>query len=401
MRFSDFSTPGFYADPYPVYERLRAAGPVVRLAPNVWMSGRHGVVDALLRDRRVGKNYMNGVRAQYGEARSQGHMFQTFSRMLALLNPPHHTRLRALLMKAFNAGHVEEFQQLSHSVAGRLVDRIEARGGPADLVADYTLPLPVEVICKLMDLPIEEADLFTKVVGTVAESIGPVPLSPKRIEEGNQASQFLQDYFQRKLAERRRNPGTDLISMLVAVDDEHGHLSDDEIIANLIFLFIAGHETSTNMMGNALIALYRNPQMLERLRNDMSLLPKVAAECLRLDDSVQMTARSALEDIEVEGHKIRQGNVIFLSLGSANHDPEAYTNPDALDIDRAESGVRRLSYGGGVHFCLGARLADIELEAALGTLLRRLPKLQITNLDGLRWMSRNSLRGVETLAATW
>jgi cytochrome P450 len=400
MRLSSFNTPSFFANPYELYAQLRAEGPVVPVAPGMWMSGRHHVVSALLRDRRVGKNYLSGVRAQYGAVQAEGHMFQTFARMLALMNPPHHTRLRALLMKAFNAGQVDRFRALSQEVADGLIDRMLTREPEADLVADFTLPLPVEVICRLMGLPVEEACVFTHVVATIAESIGPVPLSPKRIDEGNQASRFLEDYFQRKLAMRRRQPGNDLLSMLVSVDDEHGRLSDDEIVANLIFLFIAGHETSTNMMGNALVALYRHPEVLARLRADPGLMPKVVTECLRFDDSVQLTARSALEDIDIEGVQIKQGSVIFLSLGAANRDPQAYDDPDRLDIDRPEGG-RRLAYGGGVHFCLGARLASIELEVALATLLRRLPGLRLTHLDELTWMHRNSLRGVQALKARW
>jgi cytochrome P450 len=208
----------------------------------------------------------------------------------------------------------------------------------------------------------------------------------------------LECYFKSVVEERRAKPGNDLVSALLRAEEAGETLTEDEIISNVLLLFVAGHETTSNMLGNALIALHRHPGQLARLMGDASLLPKAVGECLRFDSSVQMIVRTAFEDVEAAGHSIARGTIVFMLLGSANRDPGQFEKPDELDIGRTLQG-RLLSFGAGIHHCLGARLATLELETGLGSLISRLPDLRITNLDALQWRQRNTLRGVESLKA--
>jgi cytochrome P450 len=317
-------------------------------------------------------------------------------RMLLNLNPPHHTRLRALLMKAFNARQIERLRQTARDTASRLLDKLIA-SGQGDLAADYAHLLPMEIICALLDVPREEASAFRSAARNIVRTMDVNPMSAGQLDESEASMETLQRYFRKVIGARREHPGEDLISQLIAVREGDLQLTEDEIIENIILLFIAGHETTSNMIGNALIALYRHPEQLARARSDSSLLPAVVTECMRYDSSAQMIVRVALEDLEIEGVAIKSGSVVYLCLGSANRDPEAFADPDCLMIERPANGRRVLSLGGGIHFCLGARLAMLEMEAALSTLFARLPAMRITNLDDLRWYPRNAIRGVASL----
>jgi cytochrome P450 len=400
MQFSDLASPSFYADPYPLYRELRAAGPLVSLAPGFWITGRYTVADALLRDRRLGRNYRQNTQVRYGEERAHLPVFQAYERMLLLMNPPEHTRLRALLMKAFNVKQAAEFRQLAQGIADDLIDQF-ATARAVDLVQAYAFPLPIRVICTLLDVPHSDAVMFTQAVSDAVQALDTAPMDEGQVAAANQAMERLQAYFTAILTERRQHPGRDLVSLLLTVEEGDQRLTEEEILANIILLFIAGHETTTNMIGNALVALHRHPEQLAHAMVHDALLPAVVVECLRYDGAVQMASRAALEDLEVAEIPIARGQAIFISLGAANRDPEKFANPDSLIIGRPDQDARLLTFGGGAHYCLGAHLAMVELEVALGTLFRRLPQMQLTNLDALSWHPRNSLRGVQSLTAVW
>lgn len=398
MKLADLATPSFFENPYPTYETLRAEGPLVRVAPNALMSGHYDIVDTLLHDRRIGKDFMASIRVRYGDESAQMPLFRGFSRMFLLLNPPAHTRLRILMMKAFNSRQIESMREVAQTIAHRLIDGFESRG-TADLTAEYAFPLPVEIICGMLDLPVEHAHRIGGAASQIAKVFEPAPMSADELQKTSQAYVSLEEYFGGVVTARRALPGDDLISMLISVEENGEKLSDDEIVSNVIMLFLAGHETTSNMIGNMLIALHRHPQQLELLRRDPGLIPKAVLECLRYDGSVQMTLRSAHEDVEVAGMQIPRGTVLFLSLGAANRDPAKFTDPDRLSVERDEGRVQ--TFGGGIHHCLGYRLALIELETSLRVLLERLPELRLPHLDTLNWNQRGNLRGVEALAATW
>lgn len=405
MDFVDFSTAAFYENPYPFYSELRNEGPFVSLLPKIWITGRYAVAEEVLKDRRLGRWHEEYVRLRYGEDRKDEPVFQTFYQMLLMLNPPQHTRVRALVMKAFNASHSEKFTQLARNVADALIDRFVEHGS-TDLVSTYALRLPIMVICKLLGLEdvdtgpfAEEMWRLTVPFSRAFEASG---MSNREIDEANHATLKLRTFFRGELDKRRRRPKNDLISRFLQVEEQGQGMSEDEIIANLIFLFVAGHETTANMIGNALIALYRHPDELAKIRRDPALIPAAVIECLRFDGSVQMAFRDVVEDVEMDGYRFRRGDTIFLCSGSSNRDPAQFAEPDRFRIGRADASARQLlNFGGGLHYCLGARLSMIELEVAIGVLLQRLPDLAIPGLDNLVWHQSNTLRGVETLPAQW
>jgi len=306
--------------------------------------------------------------------------------------------LRSLLMKAFNARGVESLRELSQQIADGLVDAFP-QDQPFDLVQMYSQPLPVKIICSLLDVPVDDARMLGALVGTLGHSLEAAPLDADGLAKVNGAALALEDYFRVVVQERRRKPGTDLISMLLSVEENGERLSEDEVISNVILLFAAGHETTSNMIGNALIALHRYPDQLALLKARPELLSKAVSECMRYDSSVQFLTRVALEDTEVNGIALPKGSIVFMLLGAANRDPQRFQEPDRLLIERPESSNRLIMFGGGIHYCLGARLATLEIQIALGTLLARLPDLQLLNTQDLRWYPRNTLRGVESLMA--
>jgi cytochrome P450 len=397
MKFTDLSSPAYFDNPYPFYEGIRHAGAFVPLAPNVMLTGRHAVIDALLPDRRMGKTYMPSVIARYGESAREQPVFQALERTFLMMNPPAHTRLRALLMKAFNARQIETLRTIAEETTESLIDAMAGKR-EADLVSEFAMPLPLQIICRLLDVPVEEGQRLGDAASLLVSAFDLAPLSADALAKANQAALDLEQYFGAVIAQRRATPGNDIISSLIQADEGGERLSEEEIVSNVILLFVAGHETTSNTLGNALIALHRHPAQLERLRADPSLVSKAVAECARYDTAVQMVVRTAFDDIEVHGQTLARGSIVFMLLGSANRDPARFEEPDTLDIEREPSG-HLLTFGAGIHYCLGARLTMMELEIALHKLMTRLPQLRLTNLDALVWRKRNNLRGVETLMA--
>ena len=398
MKLADLSTPAFLENPYPLYETLRAQGAFVRVAPNALMTGRYSSVDALLQSRQMGKSYMESVRVRYGDDGPNMPLFQGVSRMFLMLNPPAHTRVRSLMAKAFNARQIETIRELALATAHQLIDTFAARG-QANLMAEFAFPLPLLIICRMLDIPVGEATALGDTVGKVAKVFDPAPMNAEALAQTSAAYEELARYFGQAIERRRTQPGNDLISLLLRVEEAGETLTHDEIVSNVILLFIAGHETTSNMIGNALIALHRNPQQLDLLKRHPEKMPNAVLECTRYDGSVQMTMRTAMEDVEVGGEIVQRGTMVFLMLWAANRDPAKFHQPDRLDLDRQQG--RPQTFGAGIHHCLGYRLALIELESALGALLERLPDLRLPELDRLSWNQRGNLRGVSALIAAW
>jgi hypothetical protein len=398
MNFNDLSSAAYFENPYPLYDGLRRTAAFVPLAPNILLTGRHAVIDALLPDRRMGKTYMPSVIARYGETAREQPVFQALERTFLMMNPPAHTRLRALLMKAFNARQIETLRTIAEETTDSLIDAMQGKQ-EADLVSEFAMPLPLQIICRLLDVPVADGVRFGEAASLLVSAFDLAPLSPDALARANQAALELEQYFRAVIAQRRATPGHDIITSLIQAEEGGERLSEEEIVSNVILLFVAGHETTSNMLGNALIALHRHPAQLARLRSEPSLVSKAVAECARYDTAVQMVVRTAFDDIDVGGETLKRGSIVFMLLGSANRDPERFDQPDTLDIGREPSG-HLLTFGAGIHYCLGARLAMMELEIALHKLLTRVPDLRLTNLDSLQWRKRNNLRGVETLMAS-
>ncbi|CAB3751882.1 cytochrome P450 [Paraburkholderia humisilvae] len=398
MKLADLATREYFDNPYPLYEKLRAEGRVVRVGPTAVMSGHYEVVDSILHDRRFGKRYLESIRVRYGDDAPQMKLFQGFSRMFLVLNPPVHTRLRSLMMKAFNARQVEAMKDVAQRACHELIDAFEHEA-TADITRQFAFHLPVSIIGRMLDIPVEEATRLGVGASVVAKTFDLAPLSPDDLVRATAAYEELERYFIDVIDARRARLGDDLISRLLTVEENGEKLSQDEIVSNVILLFVAGHETTSNMIGNSLIALHRHPEQLALLKRDPARMPQAVLECLRYDSSVQSTVRTLLEETEIDGVEMPSGTAVFVMMGSANRDPAKFTHPERLDIDRDEGRVQ--SFGAGIHHCIGYRLALIELETALRVLFERLPALELTELDRLSWNQHGNLRGVTSLVARW
>ncbi|HEY3677247.1 MAG TPA: cytochrome P450 [Bradyrhizobium sp.] len=393
-------SPDFIRDPYPHYERLRATDPVHVNAHGAFVLSRHADASLVMRDKRFGKDYVERQIRRYGPKVMEEPVFRSMSHWMLQQDPPDHTRLRGLVVKAFTARRVEDMRPRIQEVVDQTIDAVIA-AGHMDLIEDFAFRLPVTIICDMLGIPEEHREVFYKSSRDGGRLLDPVPLTPEEIKQGNAGNMMAQMYFQQLFELRRKTPGDDLITQLLQAEEDGSKLSNEELTANIILLFGAGHETTVNLIGNGLLALHRNPDQLALLKSNPSLITNAIEEFLRYDSSVQMTGRVTLEDIEdIGGRKIPKGESVLCLLGSANRDPAVYPDrPDRLDITRPN--VRPLSFGGGIHFCLGAQLARIEAEVAISTLLRRLPELKLDDAENPRWRPTFVLRGLKELPASW
>jgi cytochrome P450 len=393
-------SPEFIRDPYPSYERLRSTDPMHVTPFGAFLASRHAEVSLVLRDKRFGKDFVDRTTRRYGPDVMEEPVFRSMRHWMLQQDPPDHTRLRGLVVKAFTARRVEDMRPRIQAIVDEMLDRI-APLGHMDLIEDFAFRLPVTIICDMLGIPPEHREVFYTSSRNGGRLLDPVPLSPAEIAQANTGTTAAQMYFQQLFELRRKNPGDDLTTQLVQAEEDGSKLSNEELTANIILLFGAGHETTVNLIGNGLLALHRNPDQLALLRANPALITNAIEEFLRYDSSVQMAGRVALEDIDdLGGKKIPKGESVLCLLGSANRDPAVYPDrPDRLDIVRPN--VRPLSFGGGIHFCLGAQLARIEAEVAIATLLRRLPDLRLDDAKTPEWRPTFVLRGLKSLPASW
>ena len=390
--------PRFIADPYPVYHKLRAAAPVWRSPLGFSIVTRYDDTALLLRDRRFGKSYLDNITKRYGPEIVNEPAYASMSRTMLVLDPPDHTRLRGLVTKAFTARRVEEMRPRIRAVVDALIDRVEPNGR-MDVIADFAHRLPIIVICDMLGIPEEDREQFFASSRVNGRLVDPVPLTPEEIAAANENTLATNAYFDSLFERRRREPKDDLTTQLVQAEEAGDRLTQEELRANVGLLFAAGHETTANLIGNGLLALHRNPDQWRMMQANPALIPNAMEELLRYDSSVQMTGRSVLEDVELSGVPLPKGAQVVCFLGAANRDPEAFAEPDRLDITRQK--VTPLSFGGGIHFCLGAQLARIEAQEAFAGLIRRLPRLELPERDTPRWRRSFTLRGLTTLPAVW
>jgi len=393
-------SPDFIRDPYPHYERLRATDPMHVTPFGAIVASRHAEVSLVLRDKRFGKAFVDRSIRRYGPDIMAEPIFRSMSHWMLQQDPPDHTRLRGLVVKAFTARRVEDMRPRIREVVDQTLDAVIDRGR-IDLIADFAFRLPVTIICDMLGIPEEHREVFYTSSRTGGRILDPVPLTPAEIAEANASNAIAKMYFEQLFELRRREPGDDLTTQLVQAEEDGSKLTNEELTANIILLFGAGHETTVNLIGNGLLALHRNPDQLARLKARPDLITNAVEEFLRYDSSVQMSGRVALEDIEdLGGSRIAKGDNVLCLLGAANRDPAVYPDrPDSLDITRPN--VRPLSFGGGIHHCLGAQLARIEAEIALSTLLKRLPGLRLDDAVNPQWRPTFVLRGLKRLPASW
>ena len=363
--------PDFLADPYPYYSRLRTEDPVHISSRGIWTLTRYDDVALVLRDPRFGrKAFAAAMGASSADPSGSG-----MAVSLLFQDPPDHTSLRALANEAFTPSLVPTLREHIQQVADGLLDRVRDAGA-MDLIADFAFPLPVYVISEILGVPAADRDLFRQWSLDITRGLGSPPASPAF--ERNAAAQLeVAAYFRDLIAERRKCPQTDLVTRLIVAEAAGDRLTEFEVLDLCSLVFFTGHQTAINLIGNGMLALLHHPTELRRLHDDPGLLPGAVEELLRYDSPVQRTGRMANTGVEIGGKTIPKGAVVLAMLGAANRDPARFPDPGSLDITRREN--RHLAFGSGARFCLGAPLARLEGNIAIGTLLRRLPKLALTS----------------------
>lgn len=393
-KFNPF-LPEFRLDPYPFYRTLQSSHPVY-FSPALrgWILSRYSDVVGVLQDSRfsVNRQESNLFRRLQPFASLRPDFAEAITRSLLMVDPPDHTRLRRLVNKAFTPRMVENLRPRIQAIVDDLLDRAAERR-EMDLIRDLAYPLPVIVISEMLGIESKDhaklkewSDALAALVDPMQGENGMMPAQNAYVE----LSAYLRGVFE----ERRRAPRSDLISALVAVDEQGDTLTDAELLSLSALILGAGHETTTNLLGNAVVALLRNPGERRRLQDDPSLIVSAVEEFLRYDSPVQLTDRMATQDCEIAGQKVRKGVLVGLVLAAANRDPERFAEPDRLDVGREDN--YHVAFGQGFHFCLGASLARTEAQIAISTLLRRFPDFD-GEKDPKDWKRSMVLRGPTSL----
>jgi len=361
--------PAALADPYPYYRLMRERDPVHWNGPiRAWFLTRHADVAELLRDDRFSADRTLSERyvaPPPGRGRP--------GKSMLIVDPPDHTRLRNLASKAFTPRMVEQLRPRIEAIASDLVERL-ARGRQADLIAEFAYPLPVIVIAEMLGVPARDRAQFQEWSSVTVRGLDPFvdAATQKAVFDARAA---LTAYLRRIIARRRREPAGDLITAMIAAREAGDFLSDGELVAMCSLLLVAGHETTVNLIGNGTLALFRNPDQLERLRREPALIRTAVEELLRWAPPVYWTGRVALEELDLGGRRIAPRQSVFGMLAAANRDPEVFEDPDRLDLGRDPN--PHFAFGRGIHFCLGAPLARLEAQVALPMLLERFPDLRL------------------------
>ncbi|MBV8931356.1 MAG: cytochrome P450 [Kutzneria sp.] len=362
--------PSFLADPYPHYRHLRENAPMYRSSSGLWVATRHADCTDVVRDSRLGRP-AEGER----DVTNSHNMDLSFLSM----DPPDHTRLRRLVSKAFTAKVVSGLQPRVQQLVDELLDRMRGQR-EVDLISAFAHPLPVRVISEMLGVPYADHERFAQWSDALGNALGPgFLLTEEQLRERMEAKAEFDDYFRGLIAARRREPAQDLLSELVMAEENGDSLTEQELVDILALLLVAGHETTVNLIGNGTLALLRHRDQFEYLRDNPDRAADAVEELLRYDSPVQTIIRYAHTDIEIGGHRVAGGEGVVALVGAANHDPTVFTDPDRLDLTR--SSVRHLSFGQGIHFCLGAPLARLEGRLALACLVRALPAMELLDAD--------------------
>jgi cytochrome P450 len=386
--------PEVLADPYPLYHRLRTEDPV-HWDPylHAWIVTRYVDVIDVLHHYSADRTPTPEQLSAMGLA-ALNPIAEVMVRQMLFLDPPNHTRLRALASAAFTVRRVEQLRSHIQEIMDDLLDRVVANG-QMDLIADFASPAPAIVTAELLGVPVADHEQLKDWSADFAEMLGNFQHNPDRFPKILRSVSSMTEYFRSTMREQRVTPKDGLVSAMMAANVDGAKLTEDEIIANLIVTMVGGQETTTNLIGNGMLTLLRNPESLQRLREDASLIPSAVEELLRYESPSQHTARLAPADVELGGKQIKKRQAVIAVMGAANRDPERFPDPDRLDIERKDN--RHVAFGWAAHFCFGAQLARIEGQIALATLLRRLPNLALDTTIPLRWRDNLGLRGLTAL----
>jgi hypothetical protein len=395
----DIFSPGFREDPYSAYEQIREAEGFHLSPVGIWVFARHEECSSILHsssfssDQRNSDIYKSFMEQASDTARRVDAERQ---RVFLFLDPPDHTRLRGLVSKAFTPRTVNDLKSRIEEIVKAVISDAKSKGG-MDVIEDLAYPLPVTIISEMLGVPPEDFDTFKGWSGELARSLDPdiaVPDDVIRKREGS--AQAFRAYFSDLIEDHRKTPKDDLLSALIAAEDQGDKLTHDELLSTCVLLLIAGHETTVSLIGNGFLAMANHPDQFEALTSDPSKSRAAVEEVLRYDPPVQLTGRVALEDVQVGDSSIPSGSQTLLLLGAANRDPRVYEDPDSFDIGRGATA--HLSFGAGIHFCLGAPLARLEARIAFEELAKSCTGIE---LDGKPAYRKNIvLRGLSELPIT-
>ncbi|MGH2771403.1 MAG: cytochrome P450 [Actinomycetota bacterium] len=387
------ATPGFRQNPYPLYARMRRERPVYRSAQGIWYLTRYAEVEAALGDLRLSNDRERMTRAlaaRHEAMQRLSRLTRRLGRVMTNTDPPDHARLRKLVNKAFTARRVQGFRPRIQAIVDELLDAAVAPGPTMDLIATLASPLHATVICELFGIPHSDRECFRAWSDQLLDPL----TTPEGFERVELTVEQFEDYLVGLIRRRRAEPADDILSALVAVAERGDQLTDEELVSTCFVLLTAGGETTTNLIGNGTLALLRHPDQLRRLQQDPTLIRSAVEELVRYDTPTQITIRVVAGAVEIGGQTLDEGDLVYLVLAATNRDPDRFADPDQLDLGRCDN--RHLSFGNGPHFCLGAPLARLEGEVAIGTLVRRLPALRL-GAGTLKWQPNPMLRGLACL----
>jgi hypothetical protein len=390
--------PDVLANPYPLYRQLRSEDPV-HWDPflHAWIVTRYSDVVHVL-------HHFSASRTPSPEQLSELNLSalnpiaKVMVRQMLFLDPPDHTRLRALASAAFTPRRVEQLRSHIQDVMNTLLDAVIGKGR-MDVIEDFASPAPAIVTAEMLGVPARDHVQLKAWSQDFAEMLGNFQHNPDRYARVLRSVENLCSYFQSEMREQRTSPREGLIRAMMEAEVDGTSLTEEEIVANLIVTLVGGQETTTNLIGNGLLTLLRNPEELERLRTDSSLIPSAVEELLRYESPSQHTARLAPDDVQLGNKQIRKRQAVIAVMGAGNRDPERFEEPDRLDLARKDN--RHLAFGWAAHFCFGAALARLEGQIAFETLLRRLSDLRLDTKATLQWRHNLGLRGLTALPVTF
>lgn len=389
--------PEVLANPYPLYKRLRDEDPV-HWDPflHAWVVTRYDDVVRVLRDFSADRTPSPQQLAAMGLSQL-GPIANVMVKQMLFMDHPAHTRLRGLCSQAFTPKKVEKLRSHIQEIADRLLDSVQANG-QMDLIREFAAPLPAIVTAEMLGVPTSDHQQLKAWSADFAEMLGNFQHNPDRAHRVLQTLTEMTAYFRDAIAEQQKRPGEGLVHDLLIAEVDGDRLSIEEVVANLIVTMVGGQETTTNLIGNGTLTLLRNPEVLQELTQDLSLIPSAVEELLRYESPSQHTARICPAEVEMGGKHIRRRDAVIAVMGAANRDPQHFPDPDRLDIRRKDN--RHVAFGFAAHFCFGAPLARIEAQIAFSTMLRRLPGLKLES-GSIVWRENLGLRGLIALPVSW
>ena len=392
--------PKVRSNPYPIYHRLREQDPVHFSPFGTVLLTRYQDAVSVLRDKRFSVEHRNYVDERQpnmlGEGFGPSPSERDLSNVMLFIDPPRHTRLRTLVNRAFTPRVIDHLRTRVETIVDGLLDAVEGRG-EMDVIPSLAYPLPVQVICEMLGVPIEDRDRIRVWSRQIAPILDPIVTAEAQagIEE---AADHLDAYWDELIEDRRKDLRDDLLSELIRAEDEGHKLNHDELRSTCNLVLIAGHETTMNLIGNGLLALLRHPDQKEKLRENPGLARTAVEELLRFDSPVHLTARTATERLEVGDATLERGQLAIIAIGGVNRDPSEFPDPDALDIERNPN--HHIAFSAGAHFCVGSGLARLEAQIAFPKLLQRMPRIELADTNP-EYRETITLRGLKGLRVTF